>query len=256
MKLAVAQTRPEAGNIDKNIEIHKSLIANAIANNVDLIVFPELSLTGYEPNLAKQLATDQNDHRLDIFQNISDENKIIIVAGMPTIGDDGIQISMFIFQPNQQHQIYSKQHLHTDEFPFFTNGTKELMLTIENTKIAPAICYESLLPEHAAKAAKNGANIYMAGVAKSANGISKAYKHYPEIARQYSMFVLMSNCIGPCDEFLSAGQSAIWDQQGTLVGRLNDKDEGILMMDTKTSEVFYLTEGCDVLINSNQKSET
>ena len=73
MKLAVAQTRPEAGNIDKNIEIHKSLIANAIANNVDLIVFPELSLTGYEPNLAKQLATDQNDHRLDIFQNIHGE---------------------------------------------------------------------------------------------------------------------------------------------------------------------------------------
>ena len=67
MKLAVAQTKPEAGNIEKNIEIHKSLIASAVANKVDLIVFPELSLTGYEPSLAKQLATDQNDHRLDVF---------------------------------------------------------------------------------------------------------------------------------------------------------------------------------------------
>ena len=120
------------------------------------------------------------------------------------------------------------------------------MLTIEHKKIAPAICYESLLPEHSAKAAKNGANIYMASVAKSVNGINNGYIHYPQIAKQYSMIVLLSNCIGRCDDFESVGQSAIWNQQGDLVGKLNDKDQGILVINTETGEVTKL----DLLLKS------
>ncbi|MGZ8536711.1 MAG: carbon-nitrogen hydrolase family protein [Flavisolibacter sp.] len=237
MKLTVAQTRPIPGNIEKNIEDHRRLIELAVSNKADLIVFPELSLTGYEPSLAKQLATDQDDQRFDFFQKTSDEYSIIIAAGMPTNGLNGIHISMIFFQPNQDRKTYSKQKLHSDEFPFFVGGINELMLNINNTKIAPAICYESLLPEHAAKAAKNGADIYMASVAKSANGISKAYKHFPKIAKQYSMIVVMSNCIGKCDNFESVGKSAIWNQQGELVGMLSDGDEGILMIDTETEVV-------------------
>src|SRR5688572_10593190 len=100
---------------------------------------------------------------------------------------NGIHISMIIFQPNQKTEIYSKQNLHEDELPFFVPGKNDLMLNIRDKKIAPAICYESLLPEHAATAAKNGANVYLASVAKSANGITKAYNHYPQVANTYSM---------------------------------------------------------------------
>ena len=53
MKICIGQTNPQKGDIDKNIEIHKQLIQTAIEQSADIIVFPELSLTGYEPDLAK-----------------------------------------------------------------------------------------------------------------------------------------------------------------------------------------------------------
>jgi predicted amidohydrolase len=126
MKISIAQTKPIIGNVSANIEAHKRLIALALTCNADAIFFPELSLTGYEPELAKELATNQTDTRLDIFQHISDNNNIIIGIGLPTATESQIRISMVIFESNKPRQTYSKQQLHSDEFPFFKNGEEQL----------------------------------------------------------------------------------------------------------------------------------
>ena len=73
MKLCVAQIRPVKGDIPANIERHKKFISMAVSNSADIIIFPELSLTGYEPTLAQELAADKNDNRFNDFQNISDK---------------------------------------------------------------------------------------------------------------------------------------------------------------------------------------
>lgn len=237
MKICVAQTKPFPGDIQKNIDSHKKMINIAVTHGADIIVFPELSLTGYEPGLAESLAKDQDDKILDCLQEISDTNKITIGVGMPVKSSPGILISMIIFQPHQARQTYSKQYLHEDEFPYFINGQGQVFLTIDNIKIAPAICYESLVPEHSAKASKNGTAIYIASVAKSASGVEKAFKHFPEVANKFAMTVLMANAVGPCDNFESAGKTSIWNQNGSLVGQLNDTHEGILIIDTDTQEV-------------------
>ncbi len=52
------------------------------------------------------------------------------------------------------------------------------------------------------------------------------------------MPVLMSNCIGFCDNFESVGQRAIWRKDGVLAGQLDSTDEGILIINTKTEEVL------------------
>lgn len=62
-------------------------------------------------------------------------------------------------------------------------------------------------------------------------------KHYPTIAKKFSMPVLMSNCIGHCDNFQSVGKSAVWTKQGNLAGQLDEQHEGILIFDTETEEV-------------------
>ncbi len=241
MKISVAQTRPIKGDIVANIEAHKKLINLAIYHKADSIFFPELSLTGYEPELSKELATSQNDENFYDFQEISDKNKITIGIGMPTKTNLGIQISMIIFQPNTARQTYSKQQLHSDEFPYFVNGEKQIIITVDNKKIAPAICYESLQTNHSEIAYKLGAEIYVASVAKSQNGIDKVMIHYPEIAKKYSMPVLMSNCVGFCDNFESVGKSSVWTKQGNLAGQLDNKIEGILIFDTETEEIIEKT---------------
>lgn len=241
MKICIAQTRPIKGDISSNIDNHKRLIDLAVSYKADAIFFPELSLTGYEPALAKDLVTNQYDTRFDDFQQISNTNKITIGPGVPTNSSLGIQISMIVFQPDKPRQTYSKQHLHSDEFPYFVNGKTQIILTIDNKKIAPAICYESLEFNHSDNANKLGAEIYIASVAKAQKGVDKVLIHYPEVAKKYSMPVLMSNSVGYCDNFESVGKSSVWTKQGNLVGQLDNKSEGILIFDTETEEIIEVT---------------
>lgn len=232
MQIALAQIRSVKGDLIKNIHHHQKWIEEAAANGADLVVFPELSLTGYEPSLAKKLALHPDDPRLEIFQTLSHNHSITIGVGLPTIGELGIQISLIFFHPQSTHMVYSKQHLHEDELPFFVTGKEQVMLQLNGLRIAPAICYESLLPEHAESATNCGADLYLASVSKSANGTAKAYHHYPLISRRYAIWVLMVNGVGPCDDFVANGTTAAWNKNGELMGQLDDSREGILWVDT------------------------
>ena len=237
MKISIAQIKPIKGDVLSNIKKHETLIEIASSLNASSIFFPELSLTSYEPALAKNLATDQNDLRLDLFQKISNKNKITIGVGLPTKSTKGINISMVVFQPNQLKQTYSKQHLHSDEFGYFEKGNEQLILTVENHKIAPAICYESLQAEHSDNAIKLGANVYLASVAKAEKGFDKAIEYYSALAKKHALPVLMANSIGYCDNFISVGQSSVWTKNGTLAGQLDEDNEGLLIFNTETEKV-------------------
>jgi predicted amidohydrolase len=236
MKICVAQTKPVKADVTTNIDHHKKIIGLAAANGADFIVFPELSLTGYEPGLAATLATTAADSRFDDFQKISDDKQITIAAGMPLKNISGTQIGMIIFQPYQSRQIYCKQYLHPDEYPFFINGHQQILLA--NNSLAIAICYELSVPAHIEYAHQTGAKIYVASVAKSATGVDKAVDQLAGIAKKYSMPVFMSNCIGHCDDFECGGKTSAWNNKGQLIGQLDNTNEGILIMDTVTQEVM------------------
>jgi predicted amidohydrolase len=237
MKIAVAQTKPAAGNIDSNIINHLTLTTLAADHAADVIIFPELSLTGYEPSLAKQLATDIDDSRLAAFQQLSDARQISIGVGVPTKTAMGIHITMIIFQPGKPRLANSKMYLHADEEPFFVSGENLPGLIIKNTPIALAICYEISVSEHSEKAHHSGAHLYIASVAKTVKGVEKAWAGLSEIAASYGMMVIMSNSVGLCEDGICGGKSAAWDEGGTLLGQLDDTGEGILVLDTVTREV-------------------
>lgn len=238
MRLAVAQTKPVRGNIPANILNHKKLIALAVDKNAEVIVFPELSLTGYEPTLAKKLRTTASDKRLDEFQMISDDHQLVIAAGIPTSKGTDALITLVIFQPEKERTTYSKKYLHADEIPFFVSGENFVSMKMHATDVALAICYEISVLEHTEKAGSSGAGIYIASVAKSVGGIDKAITTLSDTANKYSMITLMANCVGICDGFECAGKSSIWNNKGSLIGQLDSTREGILLIDTTTSQVF------------------
>ena len=241
MKISVAQTRPVKGDIQQNIDKHKKLLAVAVSNNAAMIIFPELSITGYEPELAKDLVTDKDDRRFDDFQKISNTENIIIGIGAPLKSETGITISMIIFQPRMPRQTYAKQYLHADEYLYFVSGQEQLILRRDNHTIAPAICYELSVPEHSSNAFKLGAAIYIATVAKTAAGVDKAHKDLAGIARNYSMTVLLSNCVGTCDGVECGGRTSAWNNKGILLGELGSTAEGILILDTDTNQLINQT---------------
>jgi len=236
MRVAVIQTQPAACRVDANIKAHENWIKRAAGRGADMVFFPELSLLGYEPKHAARFARRADDVRLDVLQMLSHAFRITIGVGAPTPDGDGVRISMIVFRPEAARIVYSKQLLHADELPYFVAGDGQITLASGGEVVAPAICYESLQDAHGATAAALGATIYVASIAKSANGIAKADAHYPAIARRHSLRVLMANCVGPCDDFEAVGSSAIWNARGELVARLPAAGEGALLLDTATDE--------------------
>lgn len=234
MKLCVAQARAVKGDILTNIENHKKIIHLAVSHGADAIIFPELSITGYEPTLAKDLATELHDDRLDIFQSISDEHQVTIGVGVPLRTTAGITISMVLFQPQTPRHVYAKKYLHADEDPYFVSGQSTLSLLGEDSDVALAICYELSVPQHVEDAYKCGAQFYLASSVKSTGGIDNAARRLSAIGCEYDMMVLLSNAVGESDGFQCAGKSAVWDSTGAVVEQLDDNSEGILILDTDT----------------------
>lgn len=237
MKICIAQTKSERGKVKKNIQNHLKFVECALELNSDLIVFPELSITNYEPELASELATDVKDSIFNPFQELSDKNQIVIGIGMPTKATDGIHISMLIFQPNKERTVYSKRLLHSDELPYFVSSNNQPFLKIKGKNIAFGICYETLQREHFVRAKENNADFYIASVSKSDSGTDKACLHFPSIAKEFQTPILMCNSIGYSDNFLSNGLSSVWNTKGELIGQLDSINQGVIIYDTKTEKV-------------------
>ncbi len=237
MRVALAQIESLKGNIEKNIENHLKWIKHAIENHANMVVFPELSLTGYEPELAESLATSQDDPRLNEIQSLSDKNNITIGVGLPTKKDSNLFVSMIIFQPNQERITYSKQYLYPPEKSIFTAGKTPLILKLETEVVSPAICYEASTKAHFEYASQNNATIYIASVLSSVNGIDEELKKLSDIAKSKKMVTFMANYVGKSGGYECAGKSSVWNEDGELLGQLGDKAEGLIIFDTKSKEI-------------------
>ncbi len=234
MILAAAQTKPTRGNIDANLADHYRLINLAVQNEAQLIVFPEMSITGYEREMAQKLAFQKDDVRLNHLQKLASENNITIVAGAPIQIESQLFIGQFIVAPDNSISIYTKQFLHEGEDEFFQSSFDyNPMISIENQKISFAICADIDNPPHPENARKRETNIYIASIFFSPNGIPNAYSHLQSYAEQHKMNVLMSNFSGESWGSPSAGQSAFWNNKGELVGQMNDSDSGLLLVENK-----------------------
>lgn len=230
MILAAAQIRSLPGDVETNVAAHLHWIDLAAESGAGLVLFPELSLTGYEPRLAYGLKMEADDARLDVFQDAADRHEMVIAVGAPLLQGKGVGIGMVIFQPEKPRMPYVKQRLHNDELPFFTAGSTDVLFRLEGRAFAPAICYESLKASHAGSASRRGATVYLASVAKSATGVAKTETHYPSIARRFGLTVLMANAVGPCDDFEAAGASAAWNASGMMAGPMPADGEGLLVV--------------------------
>lgn len=236
MKLIAAQIDCLPGSIEHNLDKHVDVIEIAASLGGDAIVFPEMSLTGYEPRLAEVLAMQPEDERLDVFQWLSDRFGMLIAVGVPVKKAGMNRIGMLVFQPELPRSLYCKQQLHPDELPFFAPGAGQSLFPRGEHLLAPAICYESLQADHARHAAQAGAQVYFTSVAKSQRGVEAARTHYPVIAREHGMTVLMANCVGKADDYVAAGQSGVWNAEGALVVAADAVGEALVVYDLVSGE--------------------
>lgn len=234
MKICIAQSRSVIGDVEANLSTHLEMTTLAASADADMIIFPELSLTGYAPEVAVDGAMQPDDPRLQKLQKASKKYQITIGVGIPILSPSGVSIEMLIFQPNAAPERYVKNYLHEDELPFFTSGESTTKALGRQQEIALAICYEIAIPEHARAAAESGARYYLASVAKTVSGVEKASARLAEIASTHQMTVLMTNCVGECEGQQAGGKSGIWQPDGTSIARLDELREGLIIYDTDT----------------------
>jgi len=245
MILAAAQTKPKRGDIESNLSDHYELIKLAAQEGADLIVFPELSITGYERENAAELAFAKDDSRIEHLKELAVEHNIIIVAGAPVQTASELFIGEFIIFPDNSVSIYTKQFLHEGEDEFFQSSFDyNPVITIENQKISFAICADIDNPLHPKNASEKETSIYIASIFFSPNGIPNAYRDLQSYAEKHKMNVLMSNFSGESWGYPSGGKSAFWNNKGELVAQMNDSDSGLLLVESQndnwTSKIINL----------------
>jgi predicted amidohydrolase len=240
VKIALAQTRSVVGDIAANVVAHLELIELAVAHGAQFIAFPELSLTGYEPRLAKELAIDLDDARFQPFQQMSNVRGIRIAVGVPTRTANKPRISLALFAPYLPRAVYSKQYLHADEEPFFTPGPRNPGVLDTQPKIGLAICYELSVTAHAEATFAAGAEMYFASVAEPERGVAGSHPRLADVAKHFGAPVLLANCVGMCDGMYCAGSSAVWNRRGERLARLDDTSEGLLVFDTASEEAVVV----------------
>lgn len=214
--IAAAQTGCLAGNIELNLSRHAQVVELAAAEGVALLIFPELSLTGYEPQLARNLGITLQDPRLEKLRVLAKTHNMTIVCGAPLCCNDGdaLYIGAIVFSPDGTLYSYTKQHLHGGEDLVFTPGQGGPQLSLRGKNLGLAICADISEPGHPQHAAEQGADIYAAGVLISQASYAKESAMMQGYAEKHQMTIIMANHCAPTGGWLPAGKSAIWSATG------------------------------------------
>lgn len=219
LTLAAAQTVSIPGDVAANIQRHLALMRAAAEQGVHCLVFPELSLTGYEPFLAADLAIDPQDAVLAPLRELARELRLTAVVGMPVrlASQAGVLIGALILGADGSVGVYTKQHLHPGEELAFAAGQGGEPLELAEERIAVAVCADFSQASHPRQAAAAGATVYAAGVLISEGGYAADSALLEGYAAEYGLVVLMANHGGPSGGWACAGRSAIWTADGNLL---------------------------------------
>jgi len=228
--IAAAQCISVAGDIEANIQRHLAFMRTAIGNGVGFLLFPELSLTGYERDLARQLAIDPMDARLQPLHELARDSGMITVVGAPIRlpGRDQVFIAALVLG-GAEVAVYTKQHLHPGEDVVFSPGEGGAGVRIADDHIALAVCADFSHTSHAKAAAQVGATAYATSVLITDGGYRADTALLAGYAAEHRMAVLMANHGGPTGGWGSAGRSALWSEEGALVGAVEGLGDVLLV---------------------------
>lgn len=243
-KIGVAQISVIKGDYEQNIYIHCKMIEQSAKHKVSILLFPELSLTGYEPSLANELAILETDSRLQKLQLLANKYNMVLLVGAPKkINENKPQIGLFVISPNEKIFCYSKMHLHDGENLTFVAGNKEAYIKRDSGfKIGLAICADTSVKWHPELVAKQGANCYLASMLISHAGYQADSSQLCNYARDYNMIIAMANYSGITGGWPCAGKSAIWDNKGQLIATADNEEFALVMMKFQQNKKAWVGE--------------
>jgi omega-amidase len=233
MKVAAAQISCALGDFDSNLRKIRDFAARAKKSGAELVVFPEMSDTGYSMPVIQKKAKPWKDGAVAELQKIAKENLIAIVAGISDReGDSIFNAQVLVDRSGKLLAKYRKMHLVTaaplDERVCLSAGNEFVTTKIEppspgsggasNFNVGLSICYDLRFPEMARTlVVKHGANVI---VNSSAWPVVRAeHLRILALARavENQSYFIIANRVGTDDDVMFCGGSLIVDPAGKIL---------------------------------------
>lgn len=217
LTLAVAQPQCAPYDVAANAAAHAHLVRAARAR---VIVFPELSLTGYHYD-APAVAVD--DPALRELITACEEVGSLALAGAPVVSEDGARksIGLLAIDGSGARIAYRKRFLGGAEPEHFVPGSSPVVLEVDGWRIGLAICKDTGIPEHDTDLAALGMDIYAAAVLEHAADEAVTVRRAERIAKTHNVYIAVASFAGSTGEGYTdaAGRSGIWLPDGRIGAR-------------------------------------
>lgn len=215
LRVAVAQPAVVHGDLAATAAAHADAVARAGAR---LVVFPELSLTGYVLD-APAVALD--DAAWAPLVSACAERGTTALVGAPVEESGRRSIAVVAVDGSGVRVAYRKVHLHGEERDRFTPGPGAVVVEVDGWRVGTAVCRDTGIAEHTAATAALGVDLYAAGVVDEPAALPVIRSRAVTNARACGAPVAVASAAGPVGPRHgfpeTAGGSAVHDADGTLL---------------------------------------
>ncbi|MYT21783.1 carbon-nitrogen hydrolase family protein [Streptomyces sp. SID7760] len=234
MKIAAAQLTCVPADLSANTERSAALGAEARAQGAELVVFPELTLTGYELDaLAADPGlwlADAEDPRLDPLRSAG--IAVAVNAALRTAGPLPALATLVYGADGSHVTTYAKQHLYGHEQGVFAAGGSPGRFTLGGIRFSLGVCYDNHFPEVTDSAAADGCRVHLASsLYGTGDGIRELATVYPGIADEHNLYVVVANHVGPAGRWTGCGRSAVWAPGGLPLAEADDRTASVVTAD-------------------------
>jgi len=219
--------------IGSNVEKISSYIKSAAELKLDILCFPECSLTGYMREF-NRIGRGEIEKALDVVHKHVMESRVNVIVGTPNYEQDSMFNAAVLLRVDKTRAVYNKNILTPFDKRYFTPGEGRLSFEVHGVKCGVLICRDQNSPVLAQRYAEEGARAIFILAAhyyplKEAERKLDKNKALP-IARavENKVYVLKANAVGYLDNTISLGSSLIVDPEGLVIFQSNKIGEGIL----------------------------
>jgi NAD+ synthase (glutamine-hydrolysing) len=239
LRLALAQINPTVGDLDGNASRIVAFSREARHAGADLVLFPEMALTGYPPEdlLFEPLFLAKTGKSLRALLR-SVPKDLLVVVGSPTKKGHSLYNAAFVLYGGRFRHSFHKWFLPNygvfDEQRYFSEGEKPAVLDLNGVRIGLTICEDIWRPKGPAlAAAEQGASLllnlsaspYHAGKIKERLGVLR------NKTRECGSAIAYCNMVGGQDELVYDGGSLVMDRKGNVVAQAPMFKEKLLLVD-------------------------
>ena len=244
MRLALAQINLVVGDLDGNRRRILSALTDARGEGAELVLFPELAVTGYPPEDLLLRPAFVRAAEKSLREIAAACTGVTALVGTPWFDRDLFN-ACAVCADGDVRAVYRKRYLPNygvfDEDRYFAPGRELVLLRLGHTLVGPTVCEDIWQPgPPATDLALEGAELIV-NISASPYYVGKAEDREEMLvtrARDNSAFLAFCNLVGGQDELLFDGHSVVLDDEGEVLARAPGFEEALLVVDIDPTEAI------------------